>query len=80
VRAFDCQTAAASVEKQGWGVGAGPVGAFVQPAREGGSQLWVDWDLADLLARAEDPQDALARGQAHVVDVESGDPAILAPA
>jgi hypothetical protein len=38
-----------------------------------GAQLGVDRDLAELLVLAENPQDALARGQAHVVDVEGGD-------
>jgi hypothetical protein len=33
----------------------------------------VDRDLADLLALAEDPQDALASRQPDVVDVEAGD-------
>jgi hypothetical protein len=33
----------------------------------------VDRDLADLLALADDAQDALAQGQAHVVDVETDD-------
>lgn len=41
-------------------LGAGPVGAFVRPAGEGGAQLEVDRDLADLLALADDAQDALA--------------------
>ncbi len=50
VRALDRQPAAALVEKQGRSVCAGPVGAFVKPAREGGAQLAVDRDLADLLA------------------------------
>ena len=33
----------------------------------------MDRDLADLLAFAEDPQDALARRQPDVVDIEAGD-------
>lgn len=37
VRALDREAAAALVEKQGRGVGSGPVGAFVKPAGEGGA-------------------------------------------
>jgi len=73
VRALDRQAGAALVEKQGGGVGAGPVGAFVQPAGEGAAQVGVDRDLADLLALAENPQDALARRQLDVVDIQAGD-------
>ena len=47
VRALDRQPAAALVEKQGGGVGAGPIGAFVEPVGEGGLQVGVDRDLAD---------------------------------
>jgi hypothetical protein len=65
--------ASALVEKQRGAVGAGPVGAFVQPAREGGERLGVDRDLAELLALADDPQDARARRQAHVVGVKDDD-------
>ena len=73
VRALDREAGAALVEKQCRAVGAGPVGAFVDPVAEGGAQVGVDRDLADLLALAENPQDPLARGQADVVDVEADD-------
>jgi hypothetical protein len=77
VRAADAETLAALVEKQRrTGFGAGPVVAFIQPAREGGAQLRVDRDVADALAFAEDPQDAFARGARDVVDVECDDLAV----
>jgi hypothetical protein len=48
VRAADAEALAALVEKQRRAVfGAGPVVAFIKPAREGGAQLRVDWDVAD---------------------------------
>lgn len=52
---------AALVEKQGEGVGTGPVGAFVRPARGAGAQIgWIGISRT-LLTLAEDPQDAPAR-------------------
>jgi hypothetical protein len=73
VRAADAEAPAALVEKQRRAVGAGPVGALVKPAGEGGAQLRVDRDVADALAFAEDPQDAFACGARDVVDVECDD-------
>jgi len=67
------QPAAPLVEEQGGvGAGAGPGAAFDQPGREVLAQLGMDRDLAAALppGRARDPQ-ALAGGDAHVVDVES---------
>jgi hypothetical protein len=37
-------------------VGVGPVGALGEPAVQRGVQLWVDWDLSDPFAFAEDPR------------------------
>jgi hypothetical protein len=74
VWAADAEALAALVEKQrGRVCGAGPVAAFVKPAREGGAQLRVNRDVADALAFAEDPQDAFAGGARDVVDVEGDD-------
>jgi RNA polymerase sigma factor (sigma-70 family) len=49
VRAFDRQSSAALVV-QGRGVGAGPVLALLEPGGERVAELWVQRDLADLLA------------------------------
>ena len=74
VRAADAEALAALVEKQrGRVCGARPVSALVKPVRERGPQLRVDRDVADALAFAEDPQDALARGARDVLDVEGDD-------
>jgi hypothetical protein len=74
VRAADAEALAALVEKQRGSVfGAGLVVAFVEPAGERAPQLRVDWDVADALAFAEDPQDAFAGGARDVVDVERDD-------
>jgi hypothetical protein len=74
VRAADAEALAALVEKQrGASFGAGAVGAFIQPAREGGAQLRVDWDVADALAFCRGSADAFARGAGDVVDVERDD-------
>jgi hypothetical protein len=74
VCAADAEALAALVEKQrGSVVGAGPVVAFVKPARERGAQLRVDRDVADALSFAEDPQDAFAGGARDVVDVQGDD-------
>ena len=53
--------------------GAGPVGAFGEPAGEGAAELGVDGDLSDPFAFAVDPQDAFAGGEVDVVDVEGDD-------
>jgi len=74
VGAADAQPAAALVEKQRRaGLGAGPVSALIEPAGEGGPQLWVDGNVADAFAFAEDPQDAFAGRARDVVDVERDD-------
>jgi hypothetical protein len=50
------QPAAAAVEQQrGAGVGAGPVGPFVEPGLQVGAQLGVDGQFADGGALASDP-------------------------
>ncbi|HEX8052116.1 MAG TPA: hypothetical protein VF517_03925, partial [Thermoleophilaceae bacterium] len=70
----DAEALAALVYKQRrTGFGAGPVGAFIQPARERGAQLRVDRDVADVLVFAEDPQEGFAGGAGDVVDVEGDD-------
>lgn len=70
----DTEPATALVEEQGGAVGgAGPVGAFVEPAGDGGAELRVDGDLAGSLAFAVDAQGAFAGGEADVVDVEGDD-------
>jgi hypothetical protein len=79
VRALDGQPAAALVEKQGGAVGAGPVGAFGQPAREGGAQLGVDRDLADLLGRSGRLRGMVSRQSLRTV-VGGGDQSPLGPA
>ena len=61
----DAEAGATLVEEQGRAVfGAGPVGAFVEPAGQGGAELRVDGDLAGSLAFAVDPQGAFAGGEA----------------
>jgi hypothetical protein len=71
VGGFDAETPASLVEEQRWGVvGAGPVGAFVEPGGERGAQLGVDGDLSDALAFAVDPHVPFAGGEGDVVDVE----------
>jgi hypothetical protein len=56
VRAADAEPLAALVEEQRRAVvGAGPVAALGEPARERGMELWVDRDVADAFAFAEDP-------------------------
>ncbi len=68
------ETLAALVEKQRRTVlGAGPVVALIEPARERAAELGVDRDVADALAFAEDPQDTFAGGAGDVVDVEGDD-------
>jgi hypothetical protein len=75
VGAADAEALAALVEKQRRVVvRAGPVVAFIKPAHEGGAQLRVDWDVADELAFAEDPQDAFARGASDVEGDDLADP------
>jgi hypothetical protein len=55
VRAADAEPPSALVEEQGGTVvGAGPVGALGEPARDRGIELWVDRDVADAFAFAED--------------------------
>ncbi len=56
VDAADAEALAALVEKQrGTVLGAGPVVALIEPARERAAELGVDRDVADALAFAEDP-------------------------
>jgi hypothetical protein len=55
VSAADAEPLAALVEEQGGSVGgSGPVGAFGEPAGERRVELWVDRDLSDAFAFAED--------------------------
>ena len=74
VRAADAEPLPPLVEEQrGTVVGAGPVAALGEPARERGMELWVDRDVADAFAFAEDPQDAFAGGAGDVVEVKRDD-------
>lgn len=72
--AADAEPLAALVEEQGGAVGGSrPVGAFGEPAVQRGVQMWVDRDLSDALAFAEDSWDAFAGRRGGVVDVERDD-------
>ena len=71
VGALGAQPLAALVEKQRRAVfRSRPVAALLEPVGQGLAQLGVEWYLPDWLPLAVDAQDALARGQPHVVDVE----------
>lgn len=67
----DRQPPAAVVEEQRRiGRGPGLVGTLLQPQREVSAELWVDWDLADLAALADQAKLPFAGRQMEVVDVE----------